>query len=110
MRSPLWLGVYLLIVLGLAQIGVAPAHAEQTSPDSPVWPAEMLMQRAVPSHNSAWGTAFDSDINWTFDSGGDNLFTETVVVDGIAYVGSESNKIYALDAVTGKLLWTFIAN
>jgi glucose dehydrogenase len=47
-------------------------------------------------------------IAWTFDteeSGG--LQTSPIVIDGILYGLTPSQKVFALDAATGKLLWKF---
>lgn len=74
------------------------------------WPNQALSMRYNPSHNAVWGTAIDSDINWTFDTHGDKPFTDVIVVNGVAYFGSMNNRIYALNAVTGQKLWEFTAN
>src|SRR6202521_3944783 len=47
-------------------------------------------------------------IAWTFDteeSGG--LQTSPIVIDGVLYGLTPSQKVFALDAATGKLLWKF---
>src|SRR3984893_11624106 len=47
-------------------------------------------------------------VAWTFDteeSGG--LQTSPIVVDGVLYGLTPSQKVFALNAVTGKLLWKF---
>ena len=47
-------------------------------------------------------------VAWTFDteeSGG--LQTSPIVVDGVLYGLTPSQKVFALNAATGKLIWTF---
>ena len=47
-------------------------------------------------------------IAWTFDTGETGgLQTSPIVVDGVLYGLTPSQKIFALDAATGKLLWTY---
>jgi outer membrane protein assembly factor BamB len=77
---------------------------------NPVWPETVTSIGMGPSLNIVWGKALSSDINWTFDTGGDTPFTNVIVVNGLAYVGSMMNYVYALDAVTGKLAWKFLAD
>jgi quinoprotein glucose dehydrogenase len=47
-------------------------------------------------------------VAWTYDTleGGD-LQTQPIVVDGVLYAYTPTHKTIALDAATGKLLWTF---
>jgi quinoprotein glucose dehydrogenase len=47
-------------------------------------------------------------VAWTFDSGEQGgLQTNPIVVDGVLYGITPMQKIFALDAATGKLLWKF---
>jgi quinoprotein glucose dehydrogenase len=47
-------------------------------------------------------------VAWSFDSGEQGgLQTNPIVVDGVLYGITPSQKIFALDAATGKLLWKF---
>src|SRR5260221_14553809 len=46
-------------------------------------------------------------VAWTFPTGDNNkYFFNPVVVDGVMYVLAKSNSIVALDAATGKKIWT----
>src|SRR5260370_36304469 len=46
-------------------------------------------------------------VAWTFPTGDNNkYFFNPVVVDGLMYVLAKSNSIVALDAATGKEVWT----
>jgi eukaryotic-like serine/threonine-protein kinase len=46
------------------------------------------------------------DIKWTFTTDG-TIHSSPAVVDGIVYVGSRDNYVYALKADTGEKLWAF---
>src|SRR6202158_686689 len=47
-------------------------------------------------------------VAWTFDSGEKGgLQTNPLIVDGVLYGLTPSQKVFALDAATGKLLWKF---
>jgi outer membrane protein assembly factor BamB len=43
---------------------------------------------------------------WTFKANG-NISGSPVVLDGIVYFSSLGQRTYALNAVSGKLLWSF---
>ena len=43
---------------------------------------------------------------WTYTTG-DYVFSSPAVVDGKVYVGSEDNKTYCLNALTGALIWNY---
>ena len=43
---------------------------------------------------------------WRYRTGAD-IFSSPTVVEGIVYVGSYDNNLYALDAKSGKLLWKY---
>ncbi len=45
-------------------------------------------------------------LHWKFKTGG-KIFASPVVLDGIAYIGSEDSNLYAIHAVTGELIWKF---
>src|SRR5256885_15922784 len=47
-------------------------------------------------------------IAWSYDTGEKGaLQTNPIIVDGVLYGISPTQKIFALDAATGKLLWKF---
>ncbi len=47
-------------------------------------------------------------VAWTYDTGETGgLQTQPVVVDGVLYAYSPTHKTFALNAATGRLLWTF---
>jgi outer membrane protein assembly factor BamB len=90
-------------------LSLASVSAAENTP-STVWPTEVTSTQIYPNLNPLWGSAISSDINWSYDTNGDQPFTSVVVVDGLAYVGSMMNMEYAFDAVTGKLVWSFEAD
>ncbi len=54
------------------------------------------------------GNVQDLQVAWTFDSGETGgLQTNPIVVDGVLYGITPTQKIFALDAATGKPLWKF---
>src|SRR6201995_4342994 len=53
-------------------------------------------------------TVKDLQVAWTFDSGeSGGLQTNPLIVHGVLYGITPTQKIFALDAATGKLLWEF---
>ena len=46
------------------------------------------------------------DEQWSFTTGGDRV-TSPAVANGVVYVGSNDNNVYALNAATGAKLWSF---
>jgi quinohemoprotein ethanol dehydrogenase len=99
-------------VTALAVVSMIPAQAVPASPGSSVdWP--------YPS-GSADKTHFSSltDINqtnvsrlglaWAFDLGTSRVQEATpVVIDGVMYTSGNLGRVYALNATTGRPLWTF---
>src|SRR5579864_9488025 len=50
------------------------------------------------------------EVAWIYPTGDDHrYFFNPVVVDGVMYVLAKNNSIVALDAVTGKEIWTHAA-
>ncbi len=48
------------------------------------------------------------EVAWTYDSGEvGGLETQPIVIDGVFYASTPSDKVVALDAATGELLWRF---
>ncbi len=48
---------------------------------------------------------------WSYWSGGSSThFSSHTVANGIVYVGSKKNRLYAIDASTGELLWNYVTN
>lgn len=47
-----------------------------------------------------------SGIKWNFSTG-DRVYSSPAVVDGIVYIGSDDNRVYALESETGMEKWNF---
>jgi glucose dehydrogenase len=47
-----------------------------------------------------------SGLKWKFKTNG-KVFSSPVISDGIAYIGSEDNNLYAVNIKTGRLRWEF---
>ena len=43
---------------------------------------------------------------WRFETSGE-VYSSPVVVEGVVYVGSVDDYVYALDAATGEMIWRF---
>jgi quinoprotein glucose dehydrogenase len=54
------------------------------------------------------GNVKDLQVAWSFDSGEQGgLQTNPIIIEGVLYGITPTQKIFALDAATGKLLWKF---
>ena len=51
----------------------------------------------------------DDSLIWQYETGALDEFVivSPTVVEGVVYAGSDEDRVYALDAETGKLLWSF---
>ena len=47
---------------------------------------------------------------WSFAMGHKGLNSTPLVADGIMYLAAPQNQIFALDAATGEVLWTYTRN
>jgi eukaryotic-like serine/threonine-protein kinase len=55
---------------------------------------------------AVWAAFPTRSTKWTFTAGGNVLSSTPAVANGLVYVGSEDNNVYALDAATGTVRWT----
>ena len=46
------------------------------------------------------------ELRWRYETG-HNVFSSPAVVDGVVYVGSGDDYLYALDAASGQLRWRY---
>ncbi len=53
----------------------------------------------------------DDSLIWQYDTGteGELVIVSSTVIEGVVYASSYENRVYALDAETGELLWSFEA-
>lgn len=60
------------------------------------------LQQITDKNAASLGLAWSLDIDSTM-----GMVAEPLVVDGVIYVSAPLSKVYAVDAASGKLLWTF---
>ncbi len=84
-----------------------------TASDPTLGASQWTTFQAAPDHNAVLNTGSPAgqalDASWRFQTNG-TVSTVPAVVDGVAYLGSMDGCVYALDAKTGRLLWSFGAN
>lgn len=96
-------GSLLIILLFLSASCIHIVNADRAADHKP------LMFRADPSHsgmNDDGGTMPDGILKW-MNISGDRIYSSPAVVDGVVYIGSDDNNVYAFDAETGTEVWTF---
>jgi quinohemoprotein ethanol dehydrogenase len=64
-------------------------------------PLKQITDKNVSDLGLAWSTDIDSAMG---------LATEPIVVDGLIYVSAPQSRVYAVDALTGKVQWKFDAH
>ena len=102
------------VVLGLSTILI---HAEQQEPAKPAtpenlnWPAYgggPLSDHYSPLTQINRTNVSQLQIAWSFDTGEEGgLQTSPIIVDGVLYGLTPTQKVFALDGATGSLLWKF---
>ena len=96
------------LILAACAVFLIPASAQQKAAD---WPA--YNGRTDGDHYSALSQIDRANVNklkvaWQYDTGeSGGLQTNPLIVDGVVYGYTPSQKVVALDAATGKLLWKF---
>lgn len=61
-------------------------------------PLKQITSENIGKMGLAWATDIDSAMG---------LATEPIVVDGVIYVSAPQSRVYAVDAISGKVLWRF---
>jgi outer membrane protein assembly factor BamB len=71
-------------------------------------PVQGFMFRADLPHTGVYpdGGVSNGLLRWNFTTGG-HIYSSPAIVDDVVYVGSNDNKVYALNAATGALLWSY---
>ncbi len=103
-----------LIGLALAGLAAAQSPAGQPAPDAyRGWAAYGGGPEQIRYSSLAQITprnVAQLEVAWTFDSGeAGDLQTQPVVVNGLLYAYTPGQKVLALDAATGRAVWTFDA-
>src|SRR6202162_4899080 len=100
-----------LLALSALVCGMAARPEEKAPPasrDWPVWGGGPENTHYSPLTQIHRGNVKGLEVAWTFDTeeqGG--LQTRPIIVDGVLYGITPTQKIFALDAANGKLLWKF---
>ncbi len=85
-----------------------PGSSAQTSHDWPVYGGASENNRYSALKQINRENARQLKVAWTFDTGETGgLQTSPIVVAGVMYAYTPSQKVIAVDAATGKLLWKF---
>jgi PKD repeat protein len=93
----------LVLFFLVACAGVIPCVTADTTDHTP------MMFRADPWHsgvNDDGGTRPSGVLQWSFPTG-DRVYSSPAVVDGIAYIGSDDDTVYALNEETGVEIWSY---
>jgi quinoprotein glucose dehydrogenase len=113
-RLPVIASLLAVLFVGLTSLGSPIALAGQNQNSKPTgsdWPAYgggPADMRYSPLNQINLANVQKLQIAWTFDSGEKGgLQTNPLVVDGVVYAYTPTQKVIALDAQTGKLIWRF---
>src|SRR4051812_10729843 len=114
MRSSRLLSFFLLTTVVLAttftlhSAGTHPNNTSDQSRDWPVYGGSPEYQHYSPLAQINRSNAKQLQVAWTYDTGEEGgLQTSPLEVGGVLYGITPTQKIVALDAATGKLLWKF---
>src|SRR5262249_13082300 len=84
--------------------------AAQNKPEIqwPVYGGQLAQDHYSPLAQINRANVKELQVAWTFDTGEKGVFQSSpIIVDGTLYSYTPSQKVIALDAATGKLLWKF---
>jgi len=98
-----------LMIGGIAAFALLNARVRSESRDWPVYGGglESIRYSALKQINRT--NVHRLEISWTYDAGDGpgGLETSPTIVNGILYANTPKHKVFALDAASGKLRWTF---
>lgn len=95
------------IVLFAVTIAVASAQIE-TQSQWPVYGGQPAQDHYSPLKQINRTNVKNLQVAWTYDTGEKGVLQSSpIIIDGILYSYTPSQKVIALDAATGKLLWKF---
>src|SRR5260370_39119041 len=98
----------LCLLLWLVPGVLAPDSAKQASQDWPIYGGGHENTHFSSLTQINRGNVKQLQVVWSFDTGEPGgLQTSPIVVDGVLYGITPTQKTFALDAATGKLLWKF---
>ncbi len=97
-------------------VALANGYAYVTDPDNTgVWvinaPEDWVMFRSNPIHTGIGigNPVLNATVLWKTQTGS-IVRSSPAVVGGVVYIGSEDGKVYALNASTGLILWSYLTN
>ncbi len=101
--------VTLALMLGIGSaVCASAAAANKPTVDWPVYGGQLADDHYSPLRQINRDNVGQLKVAWTFDTGEKNgLQTSPLIVGRILYAYTPTQKVIALDAATGKLLWTF---
>ncbi|MGZ4145332.1 MAG: outer membrane protein assembly factor BamB family protein [Actinomycetota bacterium] len=97
------------LLAGLAMsLALLPARAEAPSCDWPEYGRDQSLTFSTPSTCTSLNTANAALMvpKW-YVHAPDSMSASTTIADGVAYVGTWDGTMYAIDAASGKTLWTY---
>ena len=103
-------------LLALTSLGTMPAYAAehpasqpgQGDVDWPVYTGQVEGQHYSPLTQIDRTNVTNLKVQWTYDTGEEGIIeTNPLIVKRVLYAYTPSEKVIALDAATGKLLWKF---
>jgi len=102
----------IIVALAIANLLFAQASPSGTTPsrnqDWPVYGGTPESTHYSPLTQFDRANVSKLKVAWTFDSGETGgLQTSPIIVEGVLYAYTPTQKVIALDAATGKLLWKF---
>jgi quinoprotein glucose dehydrogenase len=94
--------------LFLPAVGPKDSASSAENQDWPVWGGGPENSHYSPLAQINRANVKQLEIAWSFDTSEEGgLQTSPIIVDGVLYGITPTQKVFALDAATGKLLWTF---
>ena len=99
-----FIAVALLVSVVFAGLATTPAAAQTEPTAAPGWKYRADLQNTGMYDDG--GVRPNNVLKWSFTTGG-AIFSSPAVVNGVVYVGSEDNNVYAINALTGVKLWNY---
>ncbi|QNI34995.1 PQQ-binding-like beta-propeller repeat protein [Alloacidobacterium dinghuense] len=97
-----------LVATSLLAVAAFTARAQSTPTEWPVYGGQLAQDHYSPLNQINRTNVKNLQVAWTFDTGETGGFQSSpIIVGGILYSYTPSQKVIALDAATGKLLWKF---